>query len=724
MDRRWYHYLLSAFKTFLSDGWSVFWWKTREFIKYRMECNTWPQLKKSREEETLETSLNGIEASEDSIEQYYKMSFRFFITQYYGGKLCFPVFEAPIVSIIVLANNKAEFTYKCLESICANTEIPYEVILVDNGSTDETDILCERLKNVKTIINKENVGFIRGCNQAAKQAQGKYLMFLNNDAIVTPQWLSNMVKTIERSSLHGAVGCKLVNLSGKLQEAGSIIWSDGTAMGYGRGDYAFNPEYSYQREVDYCSGACLLVRLDVFRRLGEFDERYAPAYYEDSDLCMGIHRLGYKVVFDPGVMVFHHEFTSIGSFEDARLLMESNRKRFVKKWGTQLKEKMARCPSNILDARDLRKGDKILLLDDRIPAPNQGSGYPRAHSLVRCLNDLGYRVTFFPVADTTPWQPYTHELQNQGVEIFYGNRINILEFARKRFGFYGIIIISRYNNVRKNINTIKECFKDAAVIYDSEALFSTREIIKAEIRGNRSEMERNEGMLAEELNLMKEADLVITVSENEKTIIKNAGVKHVEVWGHSLNPKEISNKFSERKDILFVGGFLASQSPNEDAILHFAKHIFPSVQKALGCKLFIVGINPPESVKELSSFSIEVTGYVEDLTEYYERCRIFVVPHRFCSGIPCKLQEAMNYGIPSVVSSLIASQLNLENRKETLIAETSEKFIEYCIELYRSEKLWYEIQANALNLVRETCNPEVLKIKLDEIVKKAKSLRK
>jgi glycosyltransferase involved in cell wall biosynthesis len=439
---------------------------------------------------------------------------------------------------------------------------------------------------------------------------------------------------------------------------------------------------------------------------------------------MGIHRLGYKVVFDPGVMVFHHEFTSIGSFEDARLLMESNRKRFVKKWGTQLKEKMARCPSNILDARDLRKGDKILLLDDRIPAPNQGSGYPRAHSLVRCLNDLGYRVTFFPVADTTPWQPYTHELQNQGVEIFYGNRINILEFARKRFGFYGIIIISRYNNVRKNINTIKECFKDAAVIYDSEALFSTREIIKAEIRGNRSEMERNEGMLAEELNLMKEADLVITVSENEKTIIKNAGVKHVEVWGHSLNPKEISNKFSERKDILFVGGFLASQSPNEDAILHFAKHIFPSVQKALGCKLFIVGINPPESVKELSSFSIEVTGYVEDLTEYYERCRIFVVPHRFCSGIPCKLQEAMNYGIPSVVSSLIASQLNLENRKETLIAETSEKFIEYCIELYRSEKLWYEIQANALNLVRETCNPEVLKIKLDEIVKKAKSLRK
>ena len=147
-----------------------------------MECNTWPQLKKSREEEMLENSLNSIEASEDPIEEYYKVSFLFFMTQY-GRNLCFPVFEAPIVSIIMLANNKAEFTYKCLESICAHTEISYEVILVDNGSTDETDVLFKRLKNVKTIINKENVGFIRGCNQAAKQAQGKYLMFLNNDQL-------------------------------------------------------------------------------------------------------------------------------------------------------------------------------------------------------------------------------------------------------------------------------------------------------------------------------------------------------------------------------------------------------------------------------------------------------------------------------------------------------------------------------------------------------------
>jgi GT2 family glycosyltransferase len=593
--------------------------------------------------------------------------------------------------------------------------------LVDNGSTDETDILCKRLKNVKTIINKENVGFIRGCNQAARQAEGKYLMFLNNDTIVTPQWLSNLVKTMERSSLYGAVGGKLVNLNGQLQEAGSIIWSDGTAMGYGRGDYAFNPEYSYQREVDYCSGACLLVRLDVFRRLGEFDERYAPAYYEDSDLCMGIHKLGYKVIFDPGVMVFHHEFTSIGSFENAKLLMERNRMRFIKKWVNQLKEKMDPSPSNILDARDLRRGEKILVLDDRIPSPNQGSGNPRAHYLLRCLNELGYRVTFLPVADTTPWQPYTHELQHQGVEIFYGDGINIPEFAQKRFGFYGIVIISRYNNVQKNINTIRECFKNAAVIYDSEALFSIREMIKAEIRGNR--LERNEGMFAEELNLMKEADLIITVSENEKAIIRNAGIEYVEIWGHSLTPKEVKNRFSKRKDILFVGGFLASQSPNEDAILYFTKNIFPQVQKVLDCKLFIVGINPPESVKKLSSPSIEVTGYVEDLSEYYEHCRIFVVPHRFCSGIPYKLHEAMSYGIPSVVSSLIASQLNLENRKETLVAETAERFIEYCIELYRDEKLWHQIQTNALNLIRDTCNPEVLKIKLDEIIKKARNLR-
>ncbi|MBW1792020.1 MAG: glycosyltransferase family 4 protein [Deltaproteobacteria bacterium] len=205
-------------------------------------------------------------------------------------------------------------------------------------------------------------------------------------------------------------------------------------------------------------------------------------------------------------------------------------------------------------------------------------------------------------------------------------------------------------------------------------------------------------------------------------IIDRGGLDNVEVWGHPINVKKPEQDFRERKDVLFVGAFLGSESPNEDAVLYFAEEVFPRIQEVLSCKLFIVGTNPPDSVKKLSSSSIIVTGYVEDLRQYYEKCRVFVVPHMYSAGIPWKLQEAMSYGIPAVVSELTASQLDLVDGSEVLVAKNTEEFVEKTIRLYQDE-LWYEIQQNALDYVQETCNPETLKTKLNEIIEKGIQIR-
>jgi GT2 family glycosyltransferase len=256
----------------------------------------------------------------------------------------------PTVSIVVLTYNRAAYTYRCLESILRHSDVPYELIIVDNASRDDTYRLLERLDNAIILRNPVNAGFGGGCNQAARIARGRYLLLLNNDAALTADGLRALVDTVTRASDCGAVGCKIVTLDGRLQEAGSIIWDDGTTQGYGRQGNPTAPEFSYLREVDYCSAACLLVRADLWERAGEFDPRYHPAYFEDADLCISIRGLGLRVLYQPAAVVLHQEYTST-SPRDARTLMTRNRALFAEKWSHSLAAQPLAATRDVLRAR-------------------------------------------------------------------------------------------------------------------------------------------------------------------------------------------------------------------------------------------------------------------------------------------------------------------------------------------------------------------------------------
>jgi glycosyltransferase involved in cell wall biosynthesis len=152
-------------------------------------------------------------------------------------------------------------------------------------------------------------------------------------------------------------------------------------------------------------------------------------------------------------------------------------------------------------------------------------------------------------------------------------------------------------------------------------------------------------------------------------------------------------------------------------MIHFVKNIFPKINGTLGCRLFIVGMNQLNSVKGLRSDWVTVTGFVEDLREYYERCRVFVVPTRFAAGIPLKLLEAMSHGIPAVVTPLIAEELGLSEGEGLLIGKDDADFARKVTELYRNETLWHDIQEKALEYVRLNCDREKMKLHLDRIIK-------
>ncbi|MBK5274149.1 MAG: glycosyltransferase family 2 protein [Desulfuromonadales bacterium] len=260
------------------------------------------------------------------------------------GETCALSFEKqtePLVSIIIPAFNQWEYTRSCLVSILRNTaDVPHEIILADDTSTDETKRAGDLVSGITVIRNERNLGFIRNCNNAASRGAGKYLLFLNNDVIVREGWLKPLVELLERDPAAGMAGPKLVYPNGLLQDAGAIVWSDGNAWNYGRWDNPDKTKYNYAREADYVSGACMLVRRDLWEDIGGFDLRYAPAYYEDTDLAFEIRSRGYKVLYQPKSAVVHFEGITSGLDirKGVKSFQEVNREKFFRKWEAILKK--------------------------------------------------------------------------------------------------------------------------------------------------------------------------------------------------------------------------------------------------------------------------------------------------------------------------------------------------------------------------------------------------
>ncbi|MBU1935077.1 glycosyltransferase family 2 protein, partial [Patescibacteria group bacterium] len=182
----------------------------------------------------------------------------------------------PRVSVVIPLFNRAELTASCLRALAETEGVVIEVIVIDNASSDETNELLEHVNGLRVIRNTENLHFLKAVNQGAKEAQGDYLLIFNNDTEIAPDAIKNAVSLMDENPKYGAVGGRIVNMDGQLQEAGSIIWSDGSCTGYGRGEDPNDYRFQFRRYVDYCSGVFLLTPLERFRSLGGFDERFCP----------------------------------------------------------------------------------------------------------------------------------------------------------------------------------------------------------------------------------------------------------------------------------------------------------------------------------------------------------------------------------------------------------------------------------------------------------------
>ena len=251
----------------------------------------------------------------------------------------FPCVDEPLVSIVIPVYNNLKYTLECLITILDCTkDLKYEVIIVDDGSSDATGEVLPQIKGLIYVKNPKNLGFVRTCNEGGSKARGKYTLFLNNDVQVTEGWLSELVGTFDEFSGVGAVGPKVIYPNGRLQEAGVFINSDCTSHMIGLTDDPDLPRYNYIKEVEYCSGVCLLLETNAFREMGGFDEKFAPSYCEDMDLCLGIRNKGLRIFYNPRSVIIHHlSVTSNKLGDDYKMqCITANQQKISEKWQAQI----------------------------------------------------------------------------------------------------------------------------------------------------------------------------------------------------------------------------------------------------------------------------------------------------------------------------------------------------------------------------------------------------
>ena len=621
----------------------------------------------------------------------------------------FPTHDHPEISIIIAVYNEWDYTLACLRSIIINKpKASFEIIVIDDCSMDQTPEALRVVKGIKVITNNENQGFLLSCNRAAKEATGKFLYFLNNDVQVLPGWLDELHQTFTEIPEAGLVGSKLIYPDGRLQEAGGAVWEDGSATNFGRGDDPGKPEYNFLKDTDYCSGASIMVPAKIFRRLGGFDERFVPAYYEDTDLAFSVRKMGLRVIYQPFSQVVHFEGITAGTdiSGGTKSYQAINKSVFYEKWKAELITHHSPGRSIRLDSE--RKRKRALLIDFETPKPDMDSASLDTVYYLEMLQKVGYKVVFI-ANDLKHSRQYTENLQRLGVECLYKPYVaSVGDYLREYGAIFQLVFMQRIHYVKEYFEQAKIFCVNAKLIFNTVDLHYVRERRYAELED--SDLLRRRALITKsiEIGIMRHADATIVISQQEKHILeREAADINVFCLSFVRETRPFMTDFAARKDIVFIGGF--NHLPNIDAVKYFIKEVLPLVRRELPDVIFrIVGSNIPgmvfkeEEVKELAAEpGVEIVGFADELDSIFNQCRISVAPLRFGAGIKGKIGTSLCYGVPCVATPIAVEGMDLEHRANILIGSHADDFARQVVNIYTDEELWNSISSAGIRFMKE-----------------------
>jgi GT2 family glycosyltransferase/radical SAM superfamily enzyme YgiQ (UPF0313 family) len=331
----------------------------------------------------------------------------------------------PLVSIIIATFNKWEYTAKCLEKLAENTRgVPFELIMVDNASTDGTRTALSQLAgSCRVHLNETNAGFAKACNQGARMARGKYLLFLNNDTEPQPGWLEAMVKVAEADPTISVVGSKLLFPDGTIQHGGvGLVYASPYPITAVHLHYRWPAEAgSRMLAPQAVTAACMLVRSEVFRDVGGFDESYLNGY-EDVDFCLKVGEKGGRIVYTPESVVIHHESVSEGRHLKENANLDLLHRRWLGRFTTFDKNAFAEARASAADPQ--RPGVSIVVVT-----------YNSLATVAPCLESLALHTA--PQDEIILVDNGSHDATMQFVELFQAKHPGLIQVIRsqKNLGF-------------------------------------------------------------------------------------------------------------------------------------------------------------------------------------------------------------------------------------------------------------------------------------------------